>query len=108
MQESFIQLQPYFPIKGDTFMKMQVTLGNPFLIFVYSLSLLLMGDAVGIFWRAEPITAFSIAPLGAAFMVVHDTLSTLIWIWVTARWMQSANIRRPNKSTTQRSRSEQA
>jgi len=79
-------------------MKMQVTFANPFLIFVYSVSLLLMGDAVGVFWRREPVTAFSIALLGASCMVVHDTLMTLIWVWVAARWAQAVSNRKTAKS----------
>ena len=70
-------------------MEMKITFGNPILIFVYSLALLLFGDAVGIFWRTEPVTAFSIALLGASFMVIHDTFMTLIWIWIAARWAQA-------------------
>jgi hypothetical protein len=83
-------------------MGMKVTFANPFLILIYSFSLLLMGDAVGVFWRAEPATAFSIALLGAAFMVLHDSLMTVIWFWIIARWMQSVSNRRSDKSANLR------
>ena len=79
-------------------MKMQVTFANPFLIFIYSFSLLLVGDAIGVFWRTEPGTAFSIALLGSALMVLHDSLMTVIWFWIIAQWMQSASNRLTNKS----------
>jgi hypothetical protein len=82
---------------NGAFMEMKITFGNPILIFVYSLALLLLGGAVGIFWRTEPITAFSIALLGASFMVIHDTFMTSIWIWVAARWVQA--VRDQNKPT---------
>jgi hypothetical protein len=79
-------------------MEMKVTFGNPLLIAIYSFSLLLIGDAVGMFWRAEPATAFSIVLLGAAFMVVHDSIMTVIWFWIIARWMQSISNHHTNKS----------
>lgn len=83
-------------------MEMKVTFVNPFLILIYSFSLLLMGDAVGVFWRREPVTAFSVALLGATFMVLHDSLMTVIWFWIIARWMQSVSNRRSDKSANLR------
>jgi hypothetical protein len=83
-------------------MEMKVTFADPFLIFIYSFSLLLMGDAVGVFWRREPVTAFSIALLGAASMVLHDSLMTVIWCWIIARWMQSVSNRHTDKSANLR------
>ena len=77
-------------------MEMKVRFGHPVLIFIYTLSVFLMGDSVGIFWRTEPVTAFSIALLSASFMVVHDTFMTLLWAWVAVRWAQMVSDR--NKS----------
>jgi len=79
-------------------MEMKVRFGHPVLIFIYTLSVFLMGDAVGIFWRTEPVTAFSIALLSASFMVVHDTFITLIWAWAAVRWAQAASDRNNSKS----------
>jgi len=79
-------------------MQFQVTFGNPILIFVHSLALLLMGDAIGILWRTEPVTAFSIALLGASFMVVHDTFMTAIWCWIVARWMRAVSCHKTERS----------
>jgi hypothetical protein len=75
-------------------MKTHVTLSNPVLVFVYSLSLLLLGGAIGIKWHSEPVAVFSIALLGAALMVVHDTFSALLWLWVGARYLGSATDRK--------------
>jgi hypothetical protein len=71
-------------------MELKVRFGDPILIFIYTLSVLLVGDAIGMFWRSEPVKAFSIALLGASFMVVHDTFMTLIWASAAARWAQTA------------------
>jgi hypothetical protein len=70
-------------------MEMTIRFGNPLLILIYSLSLLATDDAVGLFWHTQPVTALSVALLGASFMVVHDTFMTLIWVWVAALWAQA-------------------
>ena len=79
-------------------MEMKVRFGHPVLIFIYTLSVFLMGDSVGILWRKEPVTAFSIALLSASFMVVHDTFMTLLWAWATARWAQAVSDRNRPKT----------
>jgi hypothetical protein len=75
-------------------MRVHLTLINPILAFIYSLSLLLLGGAIGIRWHNEPVALFSIAVLGAALMVLHDTLAALLWLWVGARYFSSASDRR--------------
>jgi hypothetical protein len=67
-------------------MKMEMRLANPILIFIYSLSLLLLGSAVGIFWHAAPSVAVGLAIAGASLMILHDTLTSLIWFWIAAEW----------------------
>lgn len=79
-------------------MELKVRFGHPILIFIHTLSVFLMGDAVGIFWRKEPVTVFSLALLSAALMVVHDTFMTLIWAWAAARWVQTAKEQSKSKS----------
>ncbi len=79
-------------------MELKVRFGHPVLIFIYTLSVFLMGDAIGILWRKEPVTVFSIALLSAALMVVHDTFMTLIWAVAAARWVQAAKEQRKSKS----------
>jgi len=72
-------------------MELKVRFGHPLLIFVYTLSVFLMGNAVGILWRSEPVTVFSIALLSASFMVVHDTFMTLLWAWAAAQWVRAVS-----------------
>lgn len=79
-------------------MELKVRFGHPVLIFIYTLSVFLMGDAVGILWRKEPVSAFSIALLSASFMVVHDTFMTLLWAWVAARWARAVSDQKRSKS----------
>jgi len=69
-------------------MKMHLTLGNPLLIFIYSLSLLLLGCAVGIHWHSAPSVAVGLAIAGASLMVLHDTLTSLISFGIAATWSQ--------------------
>ena len=72
-------------------MELKVRFGHPVLIFIYTLSVFLMGDGVGIFWRTQPVITFSIALLSASFMVAHDTFMTLLWAWGAARWAQAVS-----------------
>lgn len=59
--------------------KLSVSLGNPFLILIYSLGLLLLGCAIGLYWKATPGTAFCVAALGAILMVIHDMAMGVMW-----------------------------
>jgi len=69
-------------------MKMEMKLANPLLIFIYSLSLLLLGIAGGIYWHPTPSVAVGLAAVGGLLMVLHDTLTSLIWFWIAAKWSQ--------------------
>ena len=77
------------PLHKESPMKMNVTLGNPFLIAVYSASLLLIGCAVGMYWAHTPATALWLAIAGGVLMAVHDTATGVLWFWLTARWAHS-------------------
>ena len=70
-------------------MKMHVTLGNPFLIAIYSASLLLVGCGAGMHYAHTPATALCLAIAGGVLMAIHDTAIGLIWFWLTARWAHS-------------------
>lgn len=65
--------------------KISVSLGNPFLIFVWSFAMLLLGSAIGLYWKTMPGTAFCVAALGAVLMVVHDMAMGLLWFAVTTK-----------------------
>jgi hypothetical protein len=65
-------------------MKLEMTLGNPILIFIYGLALLLFGCAIGIHWHATPAVAVGLALLGAALMVLHEMFTAILWFWITA------------------------
>jgi len=74
-------------------MRMQVRFGNPFLIFIYSSALLLIGCAIGMRWSKSPSVVFRMAFAGGALMIIHDLLMTLIWLSATAIWMRNCNRR---------------
>ena len=80
-------------------MKIKMRLGDPLLIFVYSLSLLLLGCAVGIHWHATPATAIGLTFAGASLMVLHDTLTSLIWFSIAVKCAQRAAEATRRKST---------
>jgi hypothetical protein len=69
-------------------MKMKMRLGDPLLIFIYSLSLLLLGCVIGIYLHATPATAIGLTFAGASLMVLHDTLTSLIWFSIAVKCAQ--------------------
>ena len=69
-------------------MKMHATLGNPILITIYSIALLLIGCAIGR-WAHPPATALWLAIAGGVLMAIHDTATGVLWFWLTARWAHS-------------------
>lgn len=68
-------------------MGMHVRLGNPFLIFVYSVAILLLGCAIGLHWKATPAMALCLAVIGALLMVIHDLVTGILWFSVTAKML---------------------
>ncbi|MGA7159234.1 MAG: hypothetical protein WBY53_20480 [Acidobacteriaceae bacterium] len=70
--------------------KLEMQLANPLLIFIYSLSIFLFGCAIGIHWHSSTGTAVGLAFAGAALMVLHDTISSLIWFGIAAMWVRRA------------------
>lgn len=66
-------------------------LGNPFLIAIYSLALLLIGAAIGARWGSNPHVAVWLVVLGAALMVAHDMLSYSIIFFVSTAWALRAS-----------------
>src|ERR1035438_10530403 len=65
-------------------MKMEMQSGNLLLVFIYSLSLLLIGCAVGMHWRGSPSVALCITIFGAALFVLHELVMFLLWFGATA------------------------
>ena len=65
-------------------MKMEMQSPNLLLVFIYSLSLLLIGCAIGMQWHGSPSTAMSAAILGAALFVLHELVTMLLWFAATA------------------------
>ena len=70
-------------------MKMEIRFGNPVLILLYSLALLLFGCAIGLCWSAAPSTAITIAVLASVLAVVHDTMMALISLWAARVWIRA-------------------
>jgi multisubunit Na+/H+ antiporter MnhB subunit len=71
-------------------MKITASLGNPFLIFIYSLAILLLGCAIGLHWKASPGLALCLSAPGALLMVIHDMAMGVLWFWITARMFAKA------------------
>jgi hypothetical protein len=61
---------------------------NLLLVFLYSLSLLLIGCALGMHWRGSPATVVCAAILGATLFVLHEFVALLLWVGATAAWTQ--------------------
>lgn len=76
-------------------MKITASLGNPFLIFLYSMAILLVGCAIGIHWRATPGVAFCMAVIGALLMVIHDMAMGVLWFTVAAKMVGRTRQDRP-------------
>jgi predicted phosphodiesterase len=72
----------------------RLQLGNPFLIAIYSLALLLIGAAIGARWGCNPHVAVWLVVLGAALMVAHDMLSFSIIFLVSTAWALRASRKR--------------
>jgi membrane protein YdbS with pleckstrin-like domain len=66
----------------------QISLGHPVLIFIYSLALLLIGCAIGMHWYQSRASAIWIAVAAASLMVVHDMFTGLIFASMTLRRFQ--------------------
>jgi hypothetical protein len=71
-------------------MKMQMTLGHPVLILLYSLALLLLGCAIGIHWHNSLWGASKVALLGAALMLVHDWAMAIVLFRIAALWLRES------------------
>jgi len=78
-------------IQMEQSMRMQVRFGNPILIFIYSLALLLIGCAIGSWWPKTPLVALGIALAGGVLMIIHDLLMTFLWFSATAIWIRNIN-----------------
>jgi hypothetical protein len=65
---------------------LEIKLGHPLLISIYSFSLLLVGCAAGSYWHPKPSMAIGIAITGALCMSMHDTLVSIAWIAIAAKW----------------------
>lgn len=74
---------------------MEMRLGNPFLIFLYSLALLLFGCAIGIHWHAMPAVAIALSLAGAALTVLHEMITAILWFGVTAACVRQVRNRMP-------------
>lgn len=59
--------------------EVRIPLSNPLLVFIYSLSLLLAGCAIGMHWYQSRASAIWIAVAAASLMVVHDMFAGMIW-----------------------------
>lgn len=66
-------------------MQMRLTLANPFLIFLYSLALLVFGCAIGLYWKSNPGMALCLTVVGALLTVIHDVATGLFWFWLIAK-----------------------
>ena len=67
--------------------EMNVQLGHPVLIFIYSVALLLLGVAIGMHWHQSRSVAIWMAISGAVLMVIYESISGFIWCCFTASWI---------------------
>jgi hypothetical protein len=74
-------------------LKAEVTAGDPILIFLYSLALLILGCAIGIRWGAT-WSALRVAFIGAALMIIHDWILAVILLWRAAKSARSGRFNR--------------
>jgi hypothetical protein len=65
-------------------MKMEMQSGNLFLVFIHTVSMLLIGCAIGMHWRGSLSIAICLTILGAALFVLHEVVTMLLWIGATA------------------------
>lgn len=84
------------PLHKEPSITTQVTLANPFLVAIYSASLLLIGCAVGMHWAHTPATALLLGAVGGVLMAAHDLLMGTLFFVLTARWARSM-IQRSNR-----------
>lgn len=61
-------------------------LGHPLLIVLYSFALLLLGCAVGSYWRPTPSKAIGFAIAGSFCTMIHDTMVSVVWFGIAAKW----------------------
>jgi len=66
--------------------EMKMTLGNPFLIGIYSAALLSIGAAIDARWGHSAHAAIWMVLIGAGLMVVHDMLTGLIFFFASIAW----------------------
>jgi hypothetical protein len=85
------------PLHKEAPMKMQVTLGHPILIIIYSTALLLTGCGVGIHWNHTLPTALWLCIAGGILMAAHDLATGFVWFWLTAKWVRSVMIQPNNR-----------
>lgn len=64
--------------------EMKIQLGHPVLIFIHSVSLLMIGCAIGMHWHQSRSAAFWIAISGAVLTVIYESISGFIWCCFTA------------------------
>jgi disulfide bond formation protein DsbB len=76
---------------------MQVTLGHPILVAIYSTALLLIGSGVGVHWNHKLPTALWLCAAGGILMAAHDLATGFVWFWLTAKWARSVIIQRNNR-----------
>jgi hypothetical protein len=67
-------------------MKIEMQSVNLLLVFIYSLSLLLVGCAIGMHWRGSPSIAICTTILGATLFVLHELMTVLLWFHTIAYW----------------------
>ncbi len=77
------------PLHQESPMKRSVSLANPFLITIYSASLVLIGCGVRMHWTHTPETALWPWMASGVLMAAHDSVMAILFFWLTARWARS-------------------
>lgn len=67
--------------------ELRIQLGHPFLIFIWSFSMILIGCFIGMHWHPSHIAALWIAASGAVLMALHEIFCGFAWCTLTAWWI---------------------
>lgn len=67
--------------------RLRFQVGNPLLIFIWSLSMLLIGGTIGAHWHSSRTVAFFIAVSGAVLAAIHDLCQAFFVCALTAWWI---------------------
>ena len=67
--------------------RLNVRLGNPFAIFIWSIAMFLSGIFIGAHWHPSLTHSIAFAVVAGIFMAVHELASCFFWCSLSAWWI---------------------